>query len=132
MFKSLSIIAFVAFLACSSRAGQIVLGSDQTESSPFNSGYDKFIEDLLKEWHVPGIAIAVIHENQTWAKVRFLLQCVLPSVLPKFDKIWHGLFRNVDVSPSMCKGPLEMLPDAWRYRSNDKMIYCQSGQGGYS
>lgn len=83
MFKSLSIIAFIAFLACPSQAGQIVLGPDQTESSPFTSGFDKFVEDLLNEWHIPGIAIAVIHENQTWAKVRFLVHCIPPSVLPE-------------------------------------------------
>lgn len=27
----------------------------------------------MKDWHIPGLAIAVIHENKTWSKVKPLL-----------------------------------------------------------
>ncbi|KAH8892999.1 beta-lactamase/transpeptidase-like protein [Thozetella sp. PMI_491] len=35
---------------------------------PLNEEFDKLVEDLLEEWHVPGLAIAVIDGDSTWTK----------------------------------------------------------------
>ena len=37
-------------------------------SSPFTSRYDKLVEHSSKQWHIPGIAIAVVHGSDTWTK----------------------------------------------------------------
>lgn len=74
------IIASFYALACNAR--QIVLDKGQPDESyhPFSADFDDFVEGLLKEWHAPGLAIAVVHENQTWAKVRLTL-CSSPGSL---------------------------------------------------
>lgn len=62
-----------------------MLGEGQSDYAPFNTGFDSFIEGLLDEWHTPGIAIAVVYQNQTWAKVR---RALIPSHLAvsRYDK----------------------------------------------
>lgn len=65
------VISGLALLAASVQANQVVLGTDQAEYFPFHPAFDDFVETLLKEWHIPGIAIAVVHENHTCAKVGF-------------------------------------------------------------
>lgn len=62
-----------AVLTAHVQAVQVILGNDESGTSPFNDGFDDFVESLLKQWHVPGIAIAVVHEDQTWAKVILVL-----------------------------------------------------------
>lgn len=51
-------------------ASQLPLRDDASSSgSPFTSAFDDRVEELLKEWHTPGIAIAVVHGDETWTKV---------------------------------------------------------------
>ena len=38
-------------------------------STPFNTKFDAFVEDTLNHFHVPGLSIAVVDGNQTFAKV---------------------------------------------------------------
>lgn len=45
---------------------------DQT-SSPFTSSFDKLVSQNLEHWHTPGLAIAVIHDEDTFSKVRISL-----------------------------------------------------------
>ena len=48
---------------------QIPLQSSNHITSPFTASFDAFVENLLVEWHVPGMAIAVVNGNQTYSKV---------------------------------------------------------------
>ena len=38
-------------------------------SAPFDSDFDTLVQETLKHLHVPGLSIAVIDGNQTYAKV---------------------------------------------------------------
>ena len=42
---------------------------DGQNGSPFTKDFDALVEELLEEWHVPGIAIAVVDEDETCSKV---------------------------------------------------------------
>ncbi len=38
-------------------------------ASPFTKDFNALVEELLEEWHVPGMAIAVVDGDETWSKV---------------------------------------------------------------
>ena len=42
-------------------------------STPFSSKFDALVERTLRHFHVPGLSIAVIDGNETYAKVLILL-----------------------------------------------------------
>jgi hypothetical protein len=42
-------------------------------SSPFTAKFNDLVNDTLHLWNVPGIAIAVVDSNQTWAEVSIIL-----------------------------------------------------------
>ncbi len=42
---------------------------DGQNASPFTKDFDALVKELLEEWHVPGIAIAVVDGDETWSKV---------------------------------------------------------------
>ena len=42
-------------------------------ASPFDAKFAKLAEDTLKLWHVPGLSIAVVDSNDTWAEVSLCL-----------------------------------------------------------
>jgi len=56
----------------SEQAPQQVLGNGHTRT-PFQRGgkleLEQFIEDTMREWRIPGLAVAIINGNSTWAKV---------------------------------------------------------------
>jgi CubicO group peptidase (beta-lactamase class C family) len=63
-------------LALSSRSSQLFLGNydpQVADNTPFHPSFDSFVDSLMKDWHIPGLAIAVVHENKTWSKVILLL-----------------------------------------------------------
>jgi CubicO group peptidase (beta-lactamase class C family) len=37
--------------------------------TPLDGTFDAFVETILQEWHVPGLSIAVIDGEKTFAKV---------------------------------------------------------------
>lgn len=37
--------------------------------SPLNAEFEKFVHETLQKWHVPGMAIAVVDGEHTWAEV---------------------------------------------------------------
>lgn len=41
----------------------------EVDHSPFSSDFDKYVERLMHNWHVPGLAIAVVDGNVTYSKV---------------------------------------------------------------
>lgn len=51
-------------------SGTQAILNDVSTYSPLDASADQYVEGLMKEWHTPGLAIAVIHENNTWAKVK--------------------------------------------------------------
>ncbi|CAD0084241.1 unnamed protein product, partial [Aureobasidium vineae] len=58
-------------LASSSHPSQLFLGNHSaqiTDKTPLHPSFDSFVDRLMQEWHIPGLAIAVIHENKTWSK----------------------------------------------------------------
>jgi len=63
-------------LASSSHPSQSFLGNldaQVADNNPFDPSFDSFVDSLMKSWHIPGLAIAVVHENKTWSKVISLL-----------------------------------------------------------
>lgn len=41
----------------------------EVDHSPFTSDFDKFVVRLMSDWHVPGLAIAIVNGNETYSKV---------------------------------------------------------------
>lgn len=37
--------------------------------TPLDETFDAFVQTLLQEWHVPGMSVAVVDGDQTFAKV---------------------------------------------------------------
>lgn len=95
MKTSIEAILF-SFLVCSAVAApdlppQKPLGhmhgdkQASTDGLPFStSALEEYIEAAMKRWHAPGMAVAVINGDETWAKVS---DSMLPSsvVVPSID-----------------------------------------------
>lgn len=52
----------------------IVLGAQQKPltdpaSSPFTASFDELVSQNLDHWHTPGLAIAVVHDEDTFSKI---------------------------------------------------------------
>jgi len=52
---------------------QVPLHAPEHVSSPFTASFDTYVDELLSEWHTPGMAIAVVKGGQTWSKVTLAL-----------------------------------------------------------
>ncbi len=67
MYKVICFVAIVCPSIAVERlsAQQISDSSGVVATQPDFSDFDHFVEQVLKEWRVPGVAIAVIDENQT-------------------------------------------------------------------
>lgn len=39
------------------------------QSNPFNDEFNQLVHEQLNRWHVPGLSVAVVDGDQTWAKV---------------------------------------------------------------
>jgi hypothetical protein len=42
---------------------------DNISSSPLNAKFDALVNSTLSDWHVPGLAVAVIDGHNTYSKV---------------------------------------------------------------
>ena len=42
-------------------------------TSPFDAEFAKLAKETLELWHVPGVSIAVVDGDDTWAEVSFCL-----------------------------------------------------------
>lgn len=47
---------------------QVMASSKQ---NPLDSDFEKFATGVLEEWHVPGVSIAVVDVEDTWAAVSY-------------------------------------------------------------
>jgi CubicO group peptidase (beta-lactamase class C family) len=43
---------------------------EQDSNGPLDARFDKLVTDTLQRWNVPGLSIAVVDGEKTWAKVR--------------------------------------------------------------
>lgn len=50
-------------------AQQKILSSSSDKGSPLDSAFEKLVLETLDEWHVPGLSIAVVDGDETWAAV---------------------------------------------------------------
>ncbi|KAI0174998.1 putative penicillin-binding protein [Pestalotiopsis sp. NC0098] len=48
-------------------AQQKILSSSSDKGSPLDSAFEKLVLETLDEWHVPGLSIAVVNGDETWA-----------------------------------------------------------------
>ena len=48
--------------------------------SPFHADFDKYVLQVLEHFHVPGLSVAVIDGNRTWAKVRYIYSLTCTSL----------------------------------------------------
>lgn len=52
------------------------------KNGPFDEGFEKLVSKTLESWKVPGLAIAVVDGDDTWAQVCFsCLRLLLRSIL---------------------------------------------------
>ena len=42
------------------------------ESGPLDRKFDQLVKETLELWHVPGVSVAVVEGENTWAKVTLL------------------------------------------------------------
>lgn len=73
---------FLLTLVSSLHTSQLFLANHNvqiTEKTPLHTSFDLFVDRLMQEWHIPGLAIAVVHENKTWSKV--IVSCVQKTIL---------------------------------------------------
>lgn len=52
--------------------------------NPLNEDFEKVVLATLEEWHIPGMSIAVVDNDNVYSKARtclFLLLCLLLSLL---------------------------------------------------
>lgn len=78
-------------LASSSHPSQSFLGNldaQVADNTPFHASFDSFVDDLMKDWHIPGLAIAVVHENKTWSKVILLLALEHISIMASLSSLY--------------------------------------------
>lgn len=80
------------------------LGHVDSEASenglPFStSALEDYIEGSMEKWHAPGMAVAIINGNATWAKV---------SLLPPSHSPFHGSRFSLLINTGICQQSLAM------------------------
>lgn len=43
----------------------------KTEYEPLNEKFDELVKETLELWHVPGVSVAVVYGEDTYARVGF-------------------------------------------------------------
>ena len=51
----------------------------KSDNGPLNEEFDQLAKEAIEQWHVPGLSIAVVDGDQTWAKVGFFLSLTKTS-----------------------------------------------------
>ncbi|KAK7752219.1 hypothetical protein SLS62_005753 [Diatrype stigma] len=67
MTPSLKAVVTAAIIGCTSasEAGQKVLKGDD---NPLDQSFGEFVEKELEKWHLPGLSVAVVDGDETWAE----------------------------------------------------------------
>ncbi len=55
-------------------------------NDPFTPFFDAYVEDLLKECHVPGVSIAVVDNDRITSKVSLPLSFAVPFVCTSYKR----------------------------------------------
>lgn len=58
-----------ATAALTTETQKVLSSSDGEKRNPLDSKFEQFALGLLDEWHVPGMSIAVVDGDETWAAV---------------------------------------------------------------
>ena len=75
IFKWLPLL--LSLISSSFATQQEILGSN--EGSPFDSHFEKLVNETLDMWHVPGLSIAVVDGDSMWAEVSLSSCCRSPG-----------------------------------------------------
>lgn len=63
-------------------SGGVGRQGEKDKESPLTKEFDKRVEELLEQWHVPGLAIGIVDGDETWTKVNHI-RAVLPYMTPR-------------------------------------------------
>ncbi|GAB7353689.1 hypothetical protein MBLNU459_g4094t2 [Dothideomycetes sp. NU459] len=102
------LVPWAYLTTCVQATSQVVLGNNDeatASATPFNKAFDDYVERIMADWHVPGVAIAVVHENQTWAKGYGF------ATLPDEPVTPHTLFQGASTTKSFTASLAALLVD---------------------
>jgi CubicO group peptidase (beta-lactamase class C family) len=105
--------------------GAIATGSLQTQQSPQSpqqspdlAALDRYVAAAARDWHVPGLAIAVVrNDSLIFAKGYGVLESGKPDVVNE-----HTRFAIGSTTKAMTSAALAMLVDEKKLRWDDKLI----------
>lgn len=63
--KAVVTAAIIGCTFASETEQKVLKGND----NPLNQNFKEFVEKALEEWHLPGVAVAVVDGDETWAEV---------------------------------------------------------------
>lgn len=66
------------------------IGMQQKEDGPLDRKLERLVSDTLEKWHVPGVSVAVVDGENTWAKVHPFFESIV-VVLTTFLGLRHCL-----------------------------------------
>jgi hypothetical protein len=69
--------ALLASSSCIAYASQQPLRGAEKKNGPFGEDFERLANETLERWKCPGLSIAVVDGDETWATVSFgFLQCI--------------------------------------------------------
>ncbi|KAI4241513.1 MAG: hypothetical protein L6R42_011240, partial [Xanthoria sp. 1 TBL-2021] len=94
-------LALVPLSYCVPSRDQIPL--HESDHSPFSSDFDKSVVRLMNDWHVPGLAIAIVNGNETYSKGYGI------SLYPYFEIDSSTLFYTGSTTKAFTSAALTLL-----------------------
>jgi hypothetical protein len=64
------------------------------ENRPLDKKFEKLVKETLETWHVPGVSVAVVDGENTYAQVSSL-QSMLPMLIFSQSGLWYRIFRGL-------------------------------------
>ena len=52
------------------------------EGGPLDRNFEKLAKEILKVWHVPGVAVSVVDGENIWTKVYLICDCRILILTP--------------------------------------------------
>lgn len=46
-----------------------IVAVDATDDSPLTEQFNKYVHEVLEEWHLPGLSLSVVDGDKTYSKV---------------------------------------------------------------
>ncbi|KAH8891740.1 beta-lactamase/transpeptidase-like protein [Thozetella sp. PMI_491] len=83
-----------------------------TPGNPLDANFQKYVTDLLERWHVPGLAIAIIDGDSTWAE-----GYGLADVASKIPVTPRTLFFGCSTTKAFAGATVASLIDSGKYRN---------------